>query len=1093
LQRVVAPWSVHSAYNLMHPADMDEIRIYDRILSDQSVRELARPVQYGIDNDTLDIKTAAVPSDLSSWNHNLGFNQPLASVAKITSPTTRIRKVGFVDTKDLKQTVFKGADGIRETTWPGVYNRSNIRGRSDYLVLPDWNLYSAGGKNYRLELAPEPWNHIEINGSAFGKLMRVKGNNPGLLTYRENGQERTSHHWATTFRGGSIEFENDVQETPISEIGAYLIEESELPAHKVSLDYKPVLSVRPDSIPSLDRLSAFIAGRHMADERSQVLVAMPDAPALRYRPPETQRALPKTDLPIVHILIPGDFRDPPKGGAPTRLSYGWKNLNAGLDGVVLQIPALDLIPQSHGYLPINIRLKDPSWPARDLLDVNVWLKPGVPHNLWLDTRDLILPEGEGVYITLASSQRGFSADILQDMGISLRFKAREQAEAEHVHDRLEQARDNLGNLVEEQPNIRLFPIWDRFERDVSAVLQVAPDNALARSLWVEKNPEQPYQMASVTPPETDAPLWAYYQREDLRTYSRFVNWWIDHRQMTDGPSKGEFGGGLSDDTDLVNHWVPLALMGVDTEKIRQSQLQLLEATYRNGMWVNGLNRIKTDELHAYEEGINAVGQSMLLNWGSPSAIERAMSVAKNYPRLIERNPSGHSHFVSVYYSGTDIERTDKVSWQRDRSFLVTHPGLLLVDYNDSPGTKALLLSALDDWLDHSQKSAHSQIQLPAEIHWLSDQERGTGVGLAAHNFWAAYRWTGERKYLQPLLGFFESADLSAISDLNADVLHRLPQGAVLKDAIARGQVVGEKNFIDRNLGGINTRDFADLVRWQATGKKESLVDLYRREAVTNTGRLPYLTEAEAWTDRVSLPIETLQRTRLGGVALRRNAYYPGHLISWKFMRGGKFISGDEVAILIPEGDPEKFRIIAYNFSGKTTHAVATGWDVAPGKWKIVAGLDENNDDQIDRPSGSRTVRFEKGSDVTLELPSRQVKIFEFELSESGLAPSLRPDIGVEATDIAVDQGTLNITLHSLGTQATPPGSVVLENSDGKPLAELPFDAIEAPTDLLPKTSKLSWTMPSERLEGELTIRISLQGNPLEISAQNNVVVVEDGI
>jgi hypothetical protein len=60
------------------------------------------------------------------------------------------------------------------------------------------------------------------------------------------------------------------------------------------------------------------------------------------------------------------------------------------------------------------------------------------------------------------------------------------------------------------------------------------------------------------------PLWAFRQVEDLKLVEQFVNWWIDNRQIP--AQDGEFGGGLSDDTDLLHQWTPLALMGSEPRR-----------------------------------------------------------------------------------------------------------------------------------------------------------------------------------------------------------------------------------------------------------------------------------------------------------------------------------------------------------------------------------------------------------------------------------------------------------------------------------------------------------------------------------------------
>ena len=81
-----------------------------------------------------------------------------------------MRKVEIHDAYDLKRWWWKGCDGIRETTWPGVFNRSRLKGRNDYFQLPDWDCYSTSGIQVRFNMPQEPWNYVEISGGAFGRL-----------------------------------------------------------------------------------------------------------------------------------------------------------------------------------------------------------------------------------------------------------------------------------------------------------------------------------------------------------------------------------------------------------------------------------------------------------------------------------------------------------------------------------------------------------------------------------------------------------------------------------------------------------------------------------------------------------------------------------------------------------------------------------------------------------------------------------------------------------------------------------------------------------------------------------------------------------
>src|SRR5262249_15737719 len=106
---------------------------------------------------------------------------------------TRIRRVEFADVRDHEEFMWKGNDGIRETTWPGVYNRSRLTGRNDYLTLPDWNVYSFGGRTVAFHLPAEQWNRLEIQGAAAGPLSYEQASaSPRALGARPSGVLRTT-------------------------------------------------------------------------------------------------------------------------------------------------------------------------------------------------------------------------------------------------------------------------------------------------------------------------------------------------------------------------------------------------------------------------------------------------------------------------------------------------------------------------------------------------------------------------------------------------------------------------------------------------------------------------------------------------------------------------------------------------------------------------------------------------------------------------------------------------------------------------------------------------------------------------------------
>ena len=89
------------------------------------------------------------------------------------------------------------------------------------------------------------------------------------------------------------------------------------------------------------------------------------------------------------------------------------------------------------------------------------------------------------------------------------------------------------------------------------------------------------------------------------------------------------GGGLSDDSDLTDMFPGVEFMGAPAEKITNSVSKELEATFSEGLWLNGLASGQYDELHSYEDGINVLGQMMLMDFGSPKQIGDVLKLSES--------------------------------------------------------------------------------------------------------------------------------------------------------------------------------------------------------------------------------------------------------------------------------------------------------------------------------------------------------------------------------------------------------------------------------------------------------------------------------
>jgi hypothetical protein len=776
-------------------------------------------------------------------------------------------------------------------------------------------------------------------------------------------------------------------------------------------------------------------------------------------------------LPLVHILIAADPRAT-RGVAGGRGGGGtsWQNLDGGLDGIAIDLPAMNLKPTHGEYIPINIQVKDPLWPMRDMLDFNFSIKPGEPHTLWLDTRDRILQNDKSLYLTIASASAEFGPASLEGAEIRLVFKPRKEAIPEHVADRLTQVKDNFANMVEEAVSSERLNTWNRFYADISDLLRVDPENDLGRKYWFSANrggPAPPYSQPEVP---AGVPAWAWLQVKDMDYFKRFVNWYIDNRQI----SNGEFGGGLSDDSDLTDLFPSVVFMGASEDKITQSVSKELEADYSEGLFSNGLASGQYDELHSYEDGINVLGQMMLLNFGSPKEIERAMETSKRLEWLTGINAAGHRHIRSAYFNGTKMAEGGVWGWSKARGYYVFQPALSLVLYNGTPETKKMVLEVADGLLAHRKLGPNGRYTTSSTINFKTDMDASGGLGGGGGGapwfiMWSAYRWTGDKKYLRPLL---DGGGVS-LEQVNSDAIDMLNMRDTVGKEIAGGPGAGA-------AGG----QFA----WQMTGDTRNLEQVYRTQLEAEADREYINTEGSLWIDRIAdgggFSTGDLQRARLGGIALQRDRIYPGNVISWQFDAPA---TDESVAILVPEATPDHFKVIAYNLDSVAVKAHMTGWEIDPGKWEITQGTQADATAGSMQATSKRTVDFERSKTLDVTFEPHTTTVLELKLVDKGVPYWSRPDLGIDPGDVKVEGRSMKVTVHSLGSVDAPASKVVLRDRGGKMLASVKATALKAPLDLVPKTEVVSLTLPANADWKGGSVTIESSGSIPEITQRNNRV------
>ena len=271
-----------------------------------------------------------------------------------------------------------------------------------------------------------------------------------------------------------------------------------------------------------------------------------------------------------------------------------------------------------------------------------------------------------------------------------------------------------------------------------------------------------------------------------------------------------------------------------------------------------------------------------------------------------------------------------------------------------------------------------------------------------------------------------------------------------------------------------------------TGDKHRLEVLYDREIREEVLGKYIHTEGSLWIDRVGMPYAALQRARLGGIALTRGNTFPGHIVSWRFAAPA---NDQSLAILIPNGTPTQFKVIAYNLETSPVHALMTGWNVDPGQWEITQGIDSTGTDQADQGLETRTVPFERSLGVDLTFAPRATTVLTFTLKQAGTPYWQRPDLGLDPEDVLVNVRELLVRVLRLGSVASPATTVIFRDASGRILATDLVPAIAAPLDLHPRIRDVRLTLPAGATAEGGSVEIDPDHQLEEITRLNNVAKV----
>jgi hypothetical protein len=387
-----------------------------------------------------------------------------------------------------------------------------------------------------------------------------------------------------------------------------------------------------------------------------------------------------------------------------------------------------------------------------------------------------------------------------------------------------------------------------------------------------------------------------------------------------------------------------------------------------------------------------------------------------------------------------------------------HPALSLVLFNGMPETRKMILQLADGILAHYKPGPDGKPTLHLEVNFKTDEDKPTGMR-AWFILWAAYRWTGDPKYVQP----FVDSPMESMRQVNADTLDMLDLRKTQTNPLiaAAAKSSGPSGIAQPS-------ETLWQLAWQATGDTSYLEMVYASQIQTAREREFINTEGSLWIDRVYFNNGELQRSRLGGVALMRNYCYPGNAVSWSFASPA---NDQSVAILVPVATPDHVRIIAYNLERVPVTAQMTGWEVDPGEWTMTQGTQQGignappaqtqpaqtqpgqNGPEFAAPvqnPTTQTVAFERSKSIAITFAPRTTTVIELKLATKGVPYWSRPDLGIDPEDVKVDGSKMTVTVHSIGAVDAPTSKIVLRSRNGKTIATAEVPALKAPLDLTPK-------------------------------------------
>ncbi|MGD9496573.1 MAG: hypothetical protein AB7Y46_09705 [Armatimonadota bacterium] len=248
-------------------------------------------------------------------------------------------------------------------------------------------------------------------------------------------------------------------------------------------------------------------------------------------------------------------------------------------------------------------------------------------------------------------------------------------------------------------------------RYVKRVLALDPDNLPATYIY-RRIAHVREEIELTRPGPADAPEWAVWAREALRGRHEIITWWLDHRQQ----ANGELGGHINDDGEFSCNWPSHYLITGD-ERVADGLRKLADVAWEMSGGT-GYTVGSRDVEHAAEDQSCTQPQVLLVDYGSPRAVERFMVMSRYFDLWTHINEAGRRQFRSFMFNTQQV--WDDPPFDVDQPYcpLAMVGAGHLIWYTLSPQVEEIFLQEAESWALAclSTDKGKAEGKIPMEIH-----------------------------------------------------------------------------------------------------------------------------------------------------------------------------------------------------------------------------------------------------------------------------------------------------------------------------------------------------------------------------------------